>query len=273
MAQPLTAEETEALNRHGVFLKKRLIHELRNSKDIQIIGEELGFSFGGTRVLDVLALDMRSKPHVHLAFECKRVIAGEKHWIFFRDFDRSYRVARAQSSIMGHSSAYDQYRPPHPPVCSEGYEYTKKTEKADQDPVFQACAQLSAAYLGFIARRHREFHRPGVTGDTLERYVPILVTNAALFVVDSDFATVSLETGELPAAPNVSKTDYVVLKQPFPTPAGVEFDYRDFPAAPTEPKHWPQVHKETIYVVTATALRAFLAIEQRDFLRSAGSDP
>lgn len=151
---PLSQQETDALNKHGVFFKKRILHALQEIQGIGIVSEELGVSFGGTRVIDILARDARDKPEILFTFECKRAYAAEKRWIFFRDLDQRYRVMRMQSGLMGHSSVFARTEPPHLPVCSEGYEFRKSDGKADQDPVFKAAAQLVAGYLGLIARRH-----------------------------------------------------------------------------------------------------------------------
>jgi hypothetical protein len=263
VTQPLPQQESEALNKHGVFLKKRVIDTLQKTPGITIIGEEIGFSFGGTRVLDVLAMDMRKQPHVLFAFECKKVF--EKRWYFFRDLDKRYRVARVQSNSMGTSSVYDISELPHPEVCSEGFEFAGN-KNVDQDPIFRTGAQLSAAYLGLIARRRQEFQRAPPNVDVVERYVPVLVTNAELWVDYSDFSTVNLETGILPS-PKAALKEFVILKQPFPTPDALTVDFRDHPAAPEEAQHWPQCHKESIYVVTAKHLPEFLETKHRDFLR------
>jgi hypothetical protein len=98
--------------------------------------------------------------------------------------------------------------------------------------------------------------------------VPVLVTNADLWVVHSDFAAVSLETGQLPIPPDAAMHDFVVLKQPFPTPDKIEFDFRDIQNPPAGQEYWPQLHKESVYVVKASALDQFLSVKHRDFLRS-----
>ena len=75
-------------------------------------------------------------------------------------------------------------------------ETTGKSAKADQNPIFRAASQLAAGYLGLIDRRHREFKqsRPSPKHPT-ERYVPLLVTNAELAVVDADAGIIDLATG------------------------------------------------------------------------------
>lgn len=157
----LSQQETDALNRHGVFLKKWLVQALSRIEGVGVISEELGVSYGDTRVMDVLAKDVRPNPELFFIFEAKRAYTVERRWIFFRDYDPRYRVLRMQLGLLGHSSVFAQSRPPHAPVWSEGYEYRKSDCKADQNPIFQAGAQVAAAYLGLIARRQRDFSRGG----------------------------------------------------------------------------------------------------------------
>jgi hypothetical protein len=55
--QPLPEEIHSRLNEHGVYFKKRVLHELRSYEGLKIEGEEVGESFGQTRVADILAFD------------------------------------------------------------------------------------------------------------------------------------------------------------------------------------------------------------------------
>ena len=268
----LSKEETDALNRHGVFFKKRVLQELQSIHGIGIVSEELGVSFGGTRVIDIVAADHRSKPQLFFAVECKRAYAAEKSWIFLRDFDRHYRVERELGGMVGCSSIFAQSVPPGPPICSEGYEYRKEKNVADQDPLFKAAGQLSAGYLGFMARREREVRSFGHNAATTERYVPVLVTTAELRVLRSDPSTICLESGNALKEPETQSVNFLILKHPFPTPEGVEPDFRDFPNPIAPPRFWSQLHKESIYVVRSTALRDFLSEENRNALRSAKSE-
>jgi hypothetical protein len=167
-SSPLSQQETDALNKHGVFFKKKVLRELQAVPGVGIIAEELGVSFGETRVIDILAADTQSKPDLLFVLECKRAYAAEKKWIFFRDVHRRYRICRTLGRLSGYGSVFANSDPPHPPVCSEGYEYRKSNLTADQDPVFRAGAQLAAGYLGLIARRIKEVNRPGTPTGTIE---------------------------------------------------------------------------------------------------------
>jgi hypothetical protein len=268
---PLSKEETEALNRHGVFFKKRVLLELGSVDGIGIVCEELGVSFGGTRVIGLFALDKRESPHVFFVFECKRAYAADKRWIFFRDWDQRYRVLREQSGMVGHTSVFTLSVPPHLVVCSEGYEYSKQDNKADQNPVFKASGQLSAAYRGLLDRRHREFRSPRQPDGKVERYVPVLVTTAELLLVQKDLGAISLDSGNVAIPPGATAVDSLILKHPFPTPEGVTHDFRDNQNPTPSPPFWSQLQKESIYVVRASALRPFLAEDRRNYLRVAKS--
>jgi hypothetical protein len=105
--------------------------------------------------------------------------------------------------------------------------------------------------------------------DRVERFVPVLVTNAELVVVDDDLGLMaaSLETGNIPATPSAVSTDILILKHPFPTPEGLKRDLRDEHNPSPSPEHWSQLHKESIFVVRASALTKFIAGGYRDYLR------
>jgi len=264
----LSQEEVEALNRHGVFFKKRVLHELSGVHGLGIVGEEVGVSYGGSRVIDILAVDRRAPPLVYFVFECKRAYVENRRWIFFKDIDQHFRVARTQG-LLGNSSIFRERTLPNPPVCSEGYELNKSTTKADQDPIFRAAEQLATGFLGFIARRARELGN----SDRVERYVPILVTTAELAVVQSDLSTVSIATGRLDSFPDARSWDWLILKHPFPTPQHLDADFRDKHTPPAVLAEWHQLHKESMYVVRAPMLRRFLSLEQLDELRTAKTEP
>jgi len=264
----LSEKETEALNKHGVFFKKRVLHELQSMPGLGIVSEELGVSFGPTRVIDIVAVDNLHKPDLFFIFECKRAFTAEKRWFFFSDVDEHYRALRVQSGLQGNSSVFARGRDAGLAICSEGYEFHKSDQTADQNPVFKAASQLAAGYLGFVGRRERDLHpRIGPPADRVEKYVPVLVTNAELAVLQYDASNISLETGRLPENPRSVSVDWVVLKHPFPTPEGMTRDLRDELGATPGVRFWGQHHKESIYVVKAPALAGFMEAGHRDHLR------
>lgn len=270
--RPLSSDELEALNKHGVFFKKRVLHELTKINGVSIICEELGVTFGGTRVIDILARDKTKKPCVFFVLECKCVY--QKRWIFFRDADQRFRFARVQSKAGNFSRFLEKDTWPVP-VVSEGFEFWEgdparnKPPSADQDPIFKAASQLCAGYCGFIARRHSEFSRSGNQEDAQERYVPVLVTNAELMVLDSDFQEVNLETGKAPDGTGGRRVQELVMKHPFPTPEGINSDFRNFQIMPPPAGYWIQLHKESVYVVRADYLSEFFSPTCLDHFRTA----
>ncbi len=269
----LSPEEVDALNRHGVFFKKRVLQELSKIPGIGIVDEEVGVPFGGTRVIDIVAAAQASQPHIFFVLECKRVY--QKTWLFFGAWDRRFRLTRLNATLTGHASCFCAAGQWPFPVASEGFEYRlagkgkDKEPRCDQDPIFQAAAQLCAGYCGFIARRQREFPRPESHLTVCERYIPVLVTNAELVIVEDRFQEVSLETGSAPESLPGKRVPELVLKHPFPTPAGVERDFRDSQNPPPQPGHWSQLQKESVYIVRAGHLREFFRDDCLERFRTA----
>jgi hypothetical protein len=257
----------EALNRHGVFFKKTVIEQLSLLPGIERIEEEVGATFGETRVADIVATEFFPSEQIELrlVFECKRT-DPKKTWIFFRHRDQRHRRSRAPSK-------HEQTRftrPPNEPnpyfVCSEGYEYPVKGKGDDlttnQDPVFKSAEQLSAVFLGLVQKasslRWQEVIGGHPNARTV-RFAPILVTTAQIVV--AKHKTASIETGRIDAGNlELVNVDFVVLKHPFPTPEGIEHDFRDdFAVA-------DQRTTESIYIVRATALQKFLTPSSREFM-------
>jgi hypothetical protein len=83
------------------------------------------------------------------------------------------------------------------------------------------------------------------------------------------FAGVDLGTGQFLGAPKEFPTPFLILKHPFPTPEKLGEDFRDDLAAEMRPEHWPQVHKESIFVVNAESVEELLLAKHLDFFRTA----
>lgn len=253
------AQIAEALNKHGVFLKKKVLHDLQQISGIQVTGEELGTAFGETRVIDIVVESNFATSRLVLSVECKRVFTEEKKWIFLRDADQRYRIGR-EVLDGGNTSIIDMAQRHYAPVCSEGYEITaggKGVAKADQDPIFRAASQLSFAFLGLVRRRIRDSVLVEKLKGRMERHVPVLVTNAELLVVKSTFESVNLDTGHLPGLPDVTSVDALILNHPAPSPDSVSRDFRQEVKEDT----WNHVYKESVWVVHTRALGRFFAVE------------
>jgi hypothetical protein len=129
----------DALNRHGVFLKKAVLAEVGSldQDNLSIFGEEVGTSSGGTRVADIVAVhyfDGRAKEHpLFFVIECKRTAPGEQ-WGFFKHIDRHYRVSRGTDEARPFSIARQAVLS-HNRVCSEGYEFPGLEKKKTNRPI------------------------------------------------------------------------------------------------------------------------------------------
>jgi hypothetical protein len=238
----------QALNRHGVFLKKATVEKIP-ARELEIF-EEVGSSFGGTRVADIVAVQHFDDRNLYFVIECKRV-ASERRWIFFRHVDMKVRVARQIGA--GHPPS--EFRSDRS-ASSEGFEYPLRDKaespRAEQDPLYRAATQLSAAYLGFVQDHWRNRGSGLPVGG--ERFVPVLVTTARLSVVQNSFDAAPLSTGRLDQNLVLKDYDEVVLKQPFPTPEGMEDDFR----RKTGADPWHQRYTESLYVIRAECLGEFL---------------
>lgn len=251
---PTDAEVIEALNYQGAFFKKQVLRKL--SERLRV-AEEFGARFGQTRVADAVAYDGQG---LSLVVECKKVSIFKK-WVFMKHLQQRYRRSRSIDAIGNLVSILDNSPPPHPLVCSEGFEVgwsnKLKAWRADQDPIFQAAAQLSAAYLGFLGRRFSE--RGAATG-TAETFVPVLITNAKLAFVQSDFV-VNEETGEADLSSKIEPVPYILLRHPYPQIEN-DLDFRDGII-----DDYQQRYQETIYVVNIDGLNNFLSDNHRTQLR------
>jgi hypothetical protein len=255
---PSSIEIIRALNFQGAFFKKQVLRTL--AKKLRV-AEEFGARFGQTRVADAVAYDGHG---LFLVVECKKVSAL-KRWVFMKHLQQRYRRSRSINVEGRLLSVLDDSPPPHPLVCSEGFEISwsskSKGWKADQDPIFQAAAQLSAAYLGFIARRLTE---RGAAPTSPEAFVPVLITNASLAFVKSNFK-VSEETGEADPSSEILEVPFVLLRHPFPH-VEYEADFRNHCD-----DDYQQRYQETVYVVNIGRLNDFLANDHRTQLRNAES--
>jgi hypothetical protein len=125
----LSEEEKVALNKHGVFFKKKILQALSEIPKTTIVAEELGVSFGGTRAIDILVQDKTGDHPLLFVFECKRAYTSQKRWLFFEDFHPRYRLYRRVNPWLGVDSVFVSKSPSDPPVCSEGYELRVKEKK------------------------------------------------------------------------------------------------------------------------------------------------
>ena len=161
MAADLGATEKDALNRHGVFLKKKVLAEVQRTPGMGIFAEEFGVAFNETTAVDLIGLDNRDDRSLIFVFECKRAYTKQKTWVFFRDADKAFRLFRSVGAF-GQSGLYKQEDDmpfkTKPPVCSEGYELTSADGrwKASPEIIHDAANQLCRGYLGFVQYREKK---------------------------------------------------------------------------------------------------------------------
>lgn len=257
---PSASDLIKALNYQGAFFKKSVLRRLAK---VLRVAEEVGARFGQTRVADIVGYDGQG---LVLVVECKKV-SELKKWVFIKHQEQLYRKSR-KIMFTGTPASILDSPPPHPLVCSEGFEVgwssRLKDFRADQDPIFQAASQLSAAYLGFMQRRLLDFAKDRASSSSggiySENFVPVLVTNAELSFVAGDFV-VNEKTGEADLSSETTDVPYILLRHPFPQIEG-QTDFRDSGA-----DDYQQRYQETIYVVNISGLDAFVSADHRENLR------
>jgi len=263
--------ERDALNRHGVFFKKRVLDEIRRTPGMGVFAEEFGVAFNEPVAIDVIAVDKREDRQLIFVFECKRAYTRQKQWVFFQDVSPEFRLCRVVSSHshFGHYICGTQLER-NPAVCSEGYELVVdgETVKADQQPVYEAANQLCKGFLGFVSmRRKQKITCSSGPSGPLECIFPVLVTTAELRVAHFDVSKISLATGNLDGELQLGSCDWLVLKHPFSVvESDGASDFRDDLQSTQDSRHLSQMHRESILVVNSSGLLKLLASEFRDWL-------
>jgi hypothetical protein len=256
---PFRQRVVKALSYHGAFLKKHVISVLNATPGVFIHSEEHPADFAGkTRAADIIAVADAQK--MVFVIECKKVDPA-KSWIFFKATDQRYRVAR-KFNHLGPSSSFRTPSPEYAPICSEGYEYREIIEKnpeqrvkrADQSPVFEAAGQVAGAFLGFVHNRISELQGPAPDKDFRESYIPVLITNARLFLIDADDIKLDPKTADVISEPALLEVARLILKQPAAAPR----DFTDFRTSVVTDEGNQRFH-ESIYVVNIKDVAAFFS--------------
>ena len=262
----------EALNLHGVFLKKRVLEEIKRAPKMQVFAEEFGVAFNEPVAIDVIAVDRHEDRQFLFVFECKRAYAAQKTWVFFRDVSPLFRVFRRVSG-MTQSGHYADELPvsPRPPICSEGYELlsNEKGIKADQDPIYDAGNQLCKGFLGLVQTRMSQNRLAEPHKTKKECLLAVLVTTAELRIAEFDVSQISLHTGNLEGDLTSTVCDWLILKHPFGIASGaMHEDFRDKAADYPDMRYWSQAHRESLIVVNAAKLPEFLSGRFRDYIHN-----
>jgi hypothetical protein len=263
-------DERDALNLHGVFLKKRVVEEIRRAANMHVFAEEFGVGFNEPVAIDVIGVDRQEDRQFFFVFECKRAYTEQKTWIFFRDISPVFRVFRRVSGTRQFGHYVDELPlSPKPPVCSEGYELVSKEKaiKADQNPIYDAGNQLCKGFLGLVQARMTQNHLEEPHKAKLDCLLAVLVTTAELRIAEFDVSRISLRTGNLEGDLSSTICDWLVLKHPFGIASGVlPEDFRDRPTNYPDMRYWSQVHRESLFVVNAAKLPTFLGGRFRDYI-------
>lgn len=109
----------DAIGAHGVFFKKALRALLETIPGARILGEE--YPVEGTAV-DLLIEYKAPTILFVLPIECKRALASQKRWIFFRDSARSVKFAYTFSGAELNFSPLTTTGPGFANICVEGVE-------------------------------------------------------------------------------------------------------------------------------------------------------
>lgn len=258
-------DQLAAMNSHGVFFKKAIINLISDREGYSMFQEEYAVNFGEPTAIDLIVKSNSTNPVEFLTVECKRAHAAEKIWIFFRDTNQCFRKMRAVSKMTRVTSIYHCSRSHQSTlaVCSDGMEIhttDKSGSKANLDVLHGAANQLARGFLGFCDERSH-FYRDAPIQPTpvTTNVIPVLVTTASLKICDFEVNEVSLISGILPKPPQVTDAQWLVLKHPFAlTGDGDSYDFRLHQWMNEDQHHLGMIRRESLYVVHAANLGAFL---------------
>lgn len=251
----------DALNRHGVFLKKAVIDILSKSEAVTRVFEEFPSEFGVSNPIDVLARVGDLPEQSTLVIECKRSKATR--WLFVETSEEYYRTRRVVSAG-GWDGKYGKKRVAH--VASEGYVVTAQGDNvsnADPSPINSAAQQVSTQYCGQVEDSLKNIKT--VRGAQFGRIVPTdsiapcIVTNAPLFFTRINADEIDIETGHYTGSLKQTKVPWLVLNHPFlPTRGSVGYDFRTMISGGEDAKNWELQSVESIYVINISHLSEFV---------------
>lgn len=257
-AQFSSADAHEILGAHGAFLKKGVIQFLSSRPEKLNLQEEYASSFGDTTSADIVAQMKIAGDPVYFVIECKRTF--NKAWAFLEAANPPFRRMRRYgiTSFHGRYGRADNTNI----VCSDAFELQfeerngKPPVKADCSPIFQAATQLAQAYLGVMLQRVSVLRELPPRAPYNESFVPILVTNAPLYVQPVDSSSLDLSTGKPSNQLPWREVRWVVYQQPLALkPTVGKMDFRDLlPTHEDDSAHFPLRHQESLYIVNASSL-------------------
>lgn len=254
----------QAINAHGIFLKKAVREHLMKNPSIVVYDEEFPVSFPDQTSIDILA-HFHHNCNFYLIIECKRAYTVKKSWIFFRETISNNEIKANYCIQNGNHKAIKIY--PHRfglEPFSEGIEIDKdkleENSKAlfksgNMDTIHRAASQVCRGFLGFINKQPK----PRNPHDVPYYAIPVIITTAPLYSCENNYNDVDLSTGKLLADLAIKKQPWIVLRHPYSDVFGVGFeDQRQVEEGKMKIEDRAVVFKETVFVVNSCHIDDFL---------------
>lgn len=232
-----------ALLASGFPFQTAVAQLVQQTRNCELVGEEIPWrdETGTDQFLDLVA----QKGDISLAIECKKTQKETLTFLCPGHADGNVIRARCVSLYQIQDSTHRMQF-----ACNDLTLMPKSAESMfcvvstsdsgkDQRLLERDAQRLVRGADAYQHRREREINVRVVQKDKL--FIPLLVTNAKLFVADYDPADVSLETGQflMPPSPSISSVPWVRFRKAF---TSAENDLGD----------------RTVFVVSAQSLQEFL---------------
>jgi hypothetical protein len=190
----------ETLNASGFPFQlavERRIEDTVNGHEWRVLPRELPWwnEDGRSGFLDLVLQKERYRATV----ECKRV-GADARWVFLADEDARHRgIGRFITSAYeaGHQAAVAMELAPRPPLHESEFCAIKGTGEGDRSTIERLSGQLIEATQSLAQGDANDWERRNVQDEWI--YIPILVTNASLWVCRVSGRRVPLGTGYVPS--------------------------------------------------------------------------
>lgn len=219
----MTSDEfiRDALNAHGIFLKKGVRNTIETIEGLRIIGEEYPVSYMEGTAIDLLVEAKSLKGKLIIPIECKRGYVANKKWVFFKDKEQLSKFVYFFKGVGLQVSNIDYLQ--NVPVCIEGVEINLEKEKAPykaasfkaiQDAAYQICKGTA----GFLIKELNERKKSGLDKVADFALFPIIVTNAPLYICRYNDKSLDILTGNNKGDLEIESVPWLILKYPFTPP-------------------------------------------------------
>lgn len=239
-----------ALQASGFPFQTAVESVVRQSDGWRVVAVEFPWQdASGDQFLDLVV----SCEGLYLAVECKKT---QKEMLTFlqprrsaggrTEYDRAQLLYSRQIDDMTHRLELYCGQWNVAPMSAEATFCVLSTSASgrDQRMLERDAQRVVRATDAFALKLAAEF-RPGGAPEPDHAFIPIVVTNAAIFVARYEPSEVSLDTGEFAGKPrDITAAHWVRFRKPFTSSAGVDLGDR------------------TVFVVQATALSEFLHMIQ-----------